>query len=87
MGELRRALREGELVLHYQPNANARTGEIRAPGARRWEHPVDGLLSPDRSLDVAESAGLMRQLTSYVLGRALEQLATGTNAARIWPSP
>jgi diguanylate cyclase (GGDEF)-like protein len=76
VGELRRALREGELILHYQPKADAQTGEITGVEALvRWEHPTDGLLTPDRFLDVAESAGLMRELTSYVLQRALRQLA------------
>ncbi len=76
VSELQRALREGELVLHYQPKASTSTGEIAGVEALvRWEHPVEGLLSPDRFLDVAENAGLMRQLTSYVLRRALVQLS------------
>ncbi|MGO9901831.1 MAG: putative bifunctional diguanylate cyclase/phosphodiesterase [Solirubrobacteraceae bacterium] len=76
VGELQRALREGELILHYQPKASPCTGEITGVEALvRWEHPTDGLLTPDRFLDVAESAGLMRQLTSYVLRCALQQLA------------
>ena len=76
VGELQRALREGELILHYQPKAAARTGAITGVEALvRWQHPTEGLLGPDRFLDVAESAGLMRQLTSYVLEHALRQLA------------
>ncbi len=75
VGELQRALREGELVLYYQPKASTSTGQITGVEALvRWQHPVDGLLSPDRFLDVAENAGLMRLLTSYVLRRALQQL-------------
>ncbi len=76
VGELRRALEEGELIVHYQPKASTRSGEITGVEALiRWQHPVEGLLTPDSFLAVAESAGLMRQLTSYVLERALLQLA------------
>ncbi|MGA2926680.1 MAG: bifunctional diguanylate cyclase/phosphodiesterase, partial [Solirubrobacteraceae bacterium] len=77
VGELVQALRNDELVLYYQPKADAITGEIvGAEALIRWQHPVDGLLTPDRFLDVVESAGLMRQLTSYVIARALRQLAS-----------
>jgi diguanylate cyclase len=76
VGELQRALHEGELVLRYQPLSDTTSGRITAVEALvRWAHPTEGLLTPDRFLDVAESAGLMRQLTSYVLERALRQLA------------
>ncbi len=76
VGELQHALREGELVLYYQPKASPGTGGITGVEALvRWQHPTHGLLTPDRFLDAAESAGLMRQLTSYVLRRALHQLA------------
>ena len=76
VGELRRALSEGELIVHYQPKASTSSGEITGVEALiRWQHPVEGLLTPDRFLAVAESAGLMRQLTSYVLERALLALA------------
>jgi diguanylate cyclase (GGDEF)-like protein len=76
VGELRRALKEGELIVHYQPKASTCSGEITGVEALiRWQHPVEGLLTPDSFLAVAESAGLMRQLTSYVLERALLQLA------------
>jgi diguanylate cyclase (GGDEF)-like protein len=76
VGDLQHALRDGELILHYQPKAAAHTGVITGVEALvRWQHPTEGLLGPDRFLDIAESAGLMRQLTSYVLERALRQLA------------
>lgn len=76
VSELRSALREEQLTLVYQPKAATNTGQIGGVEALvRWQHPTQGLLTPDRFLDVAESAGLMRQLTSYVLTRALAQLA------------
>ena len=76
VAQLRHGLSTGELVVHYQPKAITHTGEITGVEALvRWQHPEEGLLSPDRFLPVAESAGLMRQLTTHVLGTALRQIA------------
>jgi diguanylate cyclase len=76
LGELRTALEVGELVVFFQPKADARSRTVTGVEALvRWKHPSQGLLMPDRFLGVAESGGLMRKLTTYVLERALEQLA------------
>jgi len=75
-GELRDALRDGQLVLHYQPKADLRTGEVTGVEALvRWQHPNRGLLYPDAFIALAEKVGLMRQLTAYVLDAALAQAA------------
>jgi diguanylate cyclase (GGDEF)-like protein len=51
VGELRHAISAGELVLHYQPQADIATGRIGAVEALvRWQHPTQGLLFPDRFL-------------------------------------
>jgi len=72
LSELRRAIDQGELVLHYQPKAALANGEIRWVEALvRWEHPERGLLPPDDFVPLAEHTGLMRPLTYYVLDRAL----------------
>ena len=45
--ELRDAIRRNEIVLHYQPLAEARTGAVIAfEGLARWQHPTRGLLEP-----------------------------------------
>jgi diguanylate cyclase (GGDEF)-like protein len=76
VGQLQRALDEHELVVYYQPKANPQTARVTGVEALiRWQHPTEGLLTPDRFLPLAETAGLMRQVTSYVLERALAQLA------------
>ncbi|HXP36375.1 MAG TPA: EAL domain-containing protein [Solirubrobacteraceae bacterium] len=76
LGELRTALEVGELVVFFQPKVDARSRKLTGVEALvRWEHTSQGLLTPDRFLGVAESGGLMRKLTTYVLERALEQLA------------
>jgi EAL domain-containing protein (putative c-di-GMP-specific phosphodiesterase class I) len=61
-------------VLHYQPKLTVRTGTIDGVEALvRWQHPTRGLLYPDAFVDLAESAGLMAQLTRTVIDMALAQ--------------
>ena len=72
--ELRRAIDEGELVLHYQPKAHLRSGEVRSVEALvRWHHPVHGLIPPNEFIELAEHTGLMKPLTMWVLEAALRQ--------------
>jgi diguanylate cyclase (GGDEF)-like protein len=74
LGELRRGLQEGELVLHYQPKADVQSSEIRGVEALvRWQHPTRNLLMPLEFVPLAEHTGLMRPLTLYVLDEALRQ--------------
>src|ERR1700722_5113956 len=62
--EMRSALDRQNLVLHYQPQLDLRTGEILAVEALvRWNHPRLGLLPPDKFLPLAEEAGLMQEIT------------------------
>ena len=75
-GELRSALYDDQLVLHYQPKLTLATGAVTAVEALvRWQHPTRGLVPPDEFLPVAESAGLMPALTTVVLDQALRQCA------------
>ena len=82
IGELRKALEHDELVLHYQPKVALQAGpdRERAVGAItgvealvRWQHPVEGLLSSDEFLPMAERTGLIVPLTAVVLQLALSQ--------------
>lgn len=76
MGELGRAIDNGELVLHWQPQVDMRTGRVcGAEGLVRWQHPVRGLLSPDEFIPLAERTGLIRPLTQQVLEMAVTQWA------------
>ncbi|HEV3047023.1 MAG TPA: EAL domain-containing protein [Solirubrobacteraceae bacterium] len=76
LSELPRAVRDGELVLNYQPKVDLHSGRIAGVEALvRWLHPTRGLLSPDRFLPLAEQAGLMRELTLKALEMALGQCA------------
>jgi diguanylate cyclase (GGDEF)-like protein len=75
VGELHGALQAGQLVLHYQPKADLRSGAVTGVEALvRWEHPQRGLLGPGHFLPLVEQSGLTRALTSFVLDRALEEI-------------
>ncbi len=74
ISELRRAVDEGELIVHYQPQTDVATGDVHMVEALvRWQHPEHGLLGPDQFIPLAEQSGLMRSLTRYVLDAALRQ--------------
>ncbi len=76
VGQLRRAVGRGELVVHYQPKAEAPTGRIAGLEALvRWSHPERGLLGPDQFIPLAEQTGLIRPIARFVLDTALAQLA------------
>jgi diguanylate cyclase len=74
--ELREALDQGELCLHYQPQLDLRTGETLASEVLiRWPHPRLGLIPPLKFLPLAEQAGMMGRLTRWVLEQSLAQCA------------
>lgn len=66
----------GELLLHYQPEVDLRTGEILAAEALvRWQHPTRGLLLPDAFIGVVESMNLAGELGRWVLRAACADLS------------
>ncbi|HVU72639.1 MAG TPA: EAL domain-containing protein [Mycobacteriales bacterium] len=77
LAELRRALDGGDIDLAYQPKVSLEDGSlVGAEVLLRWTHPTRGLVPADEFLPLAEQTGLMREVTAYVLGRALDQQAT-----------
>src|SRR4051794_35943374 len=74
--ELAAAIRDGELRTVYQPLIDMRTGRpIGAEALVRWEHPTDGLRSPDQFIGLAEESGLITRIGELVLDDACRQAA------------
>jgi len=75
---LRRALKEGELALHYQPIVDAGVGEVRrAEALLRWNDPVRGLTLPMGFIPLADETGLGHAIGNWVIDAACRQ-------ARAW---
>ena len=72
--EFPRALRDGQVIGHYQPEVELATGRVVAAELlARWEHPELGLLPPSSFIALAEELGLMRELSLVMLRQALVQ--------------
>ena len=86
LGELRRALEGGQLVLHYQPKVELKSGSvIGAEALVRWRHPKRGLVAPNEFITLAERGGLIKRLTRWVLDEAVGQCETWKKAGTRLP--
>jgi diguanylate cyclase (GGDEF)-like protein/PAS domain S-box-containing protein len=84
--ELAEAIDQGQLRLDYQPKVRCADGGITGVEALvRWQHPTRGLLLPDVFVPLAEQTGIIRELTSWVLIRALAECASWHRAGHILP--
>jgi diguanylate cyclase (GGDEF)-like protein/PAS domain S-box-containing protein len=74
--ELRRALDQGELVMHYQPILQTSDESVVGVEAlMRWEHPTRGLLEPADFVGIAGESGLVPDLGAFAFGAASHQAA------------
>jgi diguanylate cyclase (GGDEF)-like protein/PAS domain S-box-containing protein len=73
--DLRQALQDEQLVLHYQPQVNSEGRVTGAEALVRWQHPERGMISPAEFIPVAEETGLILQLGRWVLECACRRLA------------
>ena len=72
--KLRRALEQGEFVLHYQPLISLQTEEVVGfEGVVRWQEPELGLVGPDDFIPLAEETGLILRLGDWILREACRQ--------------
>ena len=79
--ELRQAVEEGQLELHYQPQLDLRRNEFCAAEALvRWPHARLGTVPPVKFLPLAEEAGLMPALTTWVLETGLDECSRWRDA-------
>jgi len=74
--ELRDALANGELELHYQPLVATQTMQtVGYEALLRWNHPTRGPVSPDLFIPIAEETGQIVQIGEWVLREALAEAA------------
>ena len=74
IADLRAGLDMGQFFVEYQPILNLATRTVQGVEALvRWDHPQQGRLPPSDFIDLAEQTGLVNPLTTFVLGRALDE--------------
>ena len=72
--DLRHAAGRNELVLHYQPRIDARSGRIvGVESLLRWQHPTQGLIGPAQFIPLAEESGLIIEIGAWIIGHACRQ--------------
>jgi len=82
---LRKALRNGELELYFQPQVEIRTGRtVGAEALLRWNRPGHGVVSPQHFIGIAEASGLIVDIGEWVLAAACSTVA-GWNCGRAAP--
>ena len=85
-GELRHAINQSQLVLHYQPKIDFGTQTVSGVEALvRWQHPRLGLLYPDAFIAMAENTGLIKPLTHEVLRMAMKQIHDWGSLGLVYP--
>ena len=76
---LHHALREGQFVVHYQPQTELKTGKIAGAEALvRWNHPELGLIAPMEFIPLAEEIGLVVPINEWVFRASVKQLKAWT---------
>ena len=81
--DLSGAIRNNQLVLHFQPQVDAAGRIMGAEALVRWKHPRLGLLSPGAFVPMAERTGLITDINDWVLGQAIETLARWQEAPQL----
>lgn len=74
--DLRQAHARGQWLLYYQPKVQLADGALAGLEALiRWQHPDEGLVMPDRFIELAEQSGVIDAMTDWAVREALAQLA------------
>ena len=86
IADLRHAIEDQELVLHYQPKIAVRSGRVVGVEALvRWHHPARGLMMPSEFIPVAKETSLIKELTLHVIDQAGRQWRTWADEGRRLP--
>jgi diguanylate cyclase (GGDEF)-like protein len=81
-GELRRAIENNEITIHYQPEFDLASNKIvRFEALARWFHPKLGTIPPLNFIPIAEESGLIVPLGAYVMERACADAVTWQSRA------
>jgi diguanylate cyclase (GGDEF)-like protein len=83
---VRQAIQDDELLLHYQPKVNLRSGTVAGFEALlRWQHPQDGLIFPMGFLPKVEQSDVIVEIGEWVIEQALRQVAHWQQQGHVWP--
>jgi len=87
MTDLRNAINNHELKLHYQPKASLASGRLVGVEALlRWDHPERGPIPPEDFIPLAEQTGLLKPLTAWVLETAFRQCVAWSEGGLMLPT-
>lgn len=76
VSDLRKAMEKNQLLMHFQPKIDIRTGRLcGAEALVRWQHPDRGFMPPDSFIPVAEQSGFIVPLTAWVLNESIKECA------------
>ncbi len=82
--DLRVALEQDQLEVHYQPILELDTGHIvKAEALLRWKHPKRGDMSPSQFIPIAEDLGLINEIGDWVFKQAVETAKRWDNLPRL----
>ena len=74
--DLHHAVKEQQMLLHYQPIVSLRTGQVaKAEALLRWQHPQLGAINPMEFIPLAEESGLIHEIGEWVVQQAIQAVA------------
>jgi|GEM_PF-3126721 len=86
--ELKQAIASGQLMMHYQPIVDVRSGRIVSlEGLVRWNHPHQGAIPPNMFVPVAEETGQIGSLSRWVLSQVCQDILWLSNSAHVATVP
>ena len=84
--EISNAIQHDEMILHYQPFVNLRTGEITGlESLVRWVHPENGIIYPDHFLPIIESTSVIIEMDRWVIRQVLKEANERFKSGYHWP--